>query len=271
MALFGNFNGMGPEGAQEPEPRTALGRFWQIYTRHSLGLLGAGILCAAAALVYIVSLFLGVTSHGLIFVLVGCPIGGAVAMPEIVGVADTVFRAIRGEAGFWWMKYKTAWKRNLKQSAIFGFFAGLLFGFQCFMLVHSQGAGILMFILMLLGICVSTAVAAWTVAQIALMELPTGRMLLNALVLSTRHPLKTAGVVVITVAYWLLHVVTYPFSLLFYVLFNFWFQMLICLMMLWRPLDEAFDITEKIDELNAKKRVEEKAAEEAADEPKEME
>ncbi len=264
MGFFNNFNGMGPEGAPAPEPRTALGRFWRIYTHHTLGLLGSGFLAAVTALVYIASLFLAIQTHGLIFVLIGGPLGGAIAMPQIVGVADTALRGIRGEAGFWWMKYKAAWKRNLKQSVYFGLLVGFLCSFQYFMLLHSQDISMFVFAMMLTGMFITVSVASWSVPQIALMELPLRRILLNSLTLSARHPLKTLLVVVITFVYWLAMVALYPFSLLFYVLFSFWFPMLICLMIMWRPLDETFEITEKIEELNAQKRAEEKAAEEAA-------
>lgn len=262
MALFGNFNGMGPEGAPTPPPRTALGRLWQVYSRHTFGLMASGGLAGLASLVYIASLFFGITSHGLIFVLVGCPIGGALMMPEIVGVADTVFRSVRGEAGFWGMKYRAAWRRNLGQSVLFGALAGLLFGFQYFMMLHAQNTDIFIYILMLIGLMLSVSVANWTVAQIALVEVPFLRMLLNGLVLTARHPLKSLGAVVITVVYWLFMEVAYPFSLLFAVLFNFWLPMLITMMMLWKPMDETFSVTERIDEMNARKKAEEEATEE---------
>lgn len=263
MSFFNNFAGMGPEGGQVPEPRTALGRFWQIYSRHTLGLLGAGILAAVTALVYIAALFLGITSHGLIFVLVGGPLGGMLAMPQIIGVADTALRAIRGEAGFWWMKYREAWKRNLKQSLLFGFLVGLLCPFQYFILLHTKGVNLFVFVLMLAGMFISVSVASWSVPQIALMELPLGRILVNSLTLSAQHPVKTLTAVAVTVLYWLAMEVTYPFSLLPYILLNFWLPMLICLMTLWRPIDEAFDITGKLEELNEKKRAAEKAARDA--------
>ncbi len=263
MGLFNTLNGMGPGGVQEREPRTALGRFWQIYTHHSLGLLGSGILASVTALVYIASLYLGVESHGLIFVLVGCPLGGMIAMPQILGVADTALRGIRGEAGFWWMKYRRAWKNNLRQSLAFGFFVGLLFGFQYFIIRHTEKVPFFVVVLMLAGIFIAVAAASWCVPQIVLMELPLRRIVMNSITLSAQHPLKTLGVVAVTVLYWFAIMVTYPFSLLFYVLFGFWLPMLICLMVMWRPIDDAFDITEKIDELNAKKRAEEKAAEAA--------
>ena len=271
MSFFNNFAGMGPEGGQAPEPRTALGRFWQIYTHHTLGLLGAGILAAVTALVYIVAVFLGITSHGLIFVLVGGPLGGMLAMPQIIGVADTVLRAIRGEAGFWWMKYRAAWKRNLKQSLAFGFLVGLLCSFQYFILLHARNVGFLIFVLMLVGMFISVAVATWSVPQIALIDLPLGRILVNSLTLSAQHPVKTLIAVAVTVLYWFFLVVTYPISLLGYVLFNFWLPMLVSLMTLWGPIDEAFSITEKLEALDERKRAAEKAAREAKETPEEGE
>ena len=169
------------------------------------------------------------------------------------------------------MKYRAAWKRNLKQSLAFGFLVGLLCSFQYFILLHARNVGFLIFVLMLVGMFISVAVAAWSVPQIALIDLPLGRILVNSLTLSAQHPVKTLIAVAVTVLYWFFLVVTYPISLLGYVLFNFWLPMLVSLMTLWGPIDEVFSITEKLEALDERKRAAEKAAREAKETPEEGE
>lgn len=252
MGIFSpNLAGMGPGGPVVPEPKGGLRKFAQIMSRDTFALLGAGFLAGATALVYIISMFLAVASHGMIYMLVGGPVGGVIFMPQLVGLCDTVMRAMRNEhPGDWWQSYRRAWKRNLKPSLIFGLIAGTLFGFQLFMMTHAGSDGNDMFlrIAMYAGIFVATAIAKWTVLQIAVVDLPLGRLLLNSIVLSSNHPIRTFILTALEIVYWLFIVVAYPFSLLFYVLFNFWLTMLITVLTLYKPMNETFGIEKAVEE-----------------------
>ena len=129
-------------------------------------------------------------------------------------------------------------------------FAGTLFGFQLFMMTHAGSDGNDMFlrIAMYAGIFVATAIAKWTVLQIAVVDLPLGRLLLNSIVLSSNHPIRTFILTALEIVYWLFIVVAYPFSLLFYVLFNFWLTMLITVLTLYKPMNETFGIEKAVEE-----------------------
>lgn len=258
MGLFSpNLAGMGPGGPVVPEPKGGFRKFLQIMSRDTFALLGSGFLAGVSALVYVLSMFLALTSHGMIFMLVGGPLGGMIFMPQLVGLCDTVMRAMRNEhPGDWWQSYRRAWKRNLKPSLIFGFIVGALFGFQLFMMAHARytGSDLFLQIAMYIGIFIATAIAKWSVLQIAVVDLPVRRIILNSIVLSSNHPIKTLITTVLEIAYWLFMVVTFPFSLLFYVLFNFWLPMLITVLSVYKSMNETFAIEESIEKQREKEK-----------------
>ncbi len=47
---------------------------------------------------------------------VSAAVGGMLAGPALAGMYDTVLRALRDEAGYWWTTYRKAFKRNFKSS-----------------------------------------------------------------------------------------------------------------------------------------------------------
>lgn len=253
--FYSNLSGMGPGGEPELAPKRGLARFWEILTRDTWGLLAAGALAMVSCLVYAIGLMVSVDSHALLIALIACPLGGIIATPQLCGMTDTILRALRDEAGFWWMSYRRAWVRNVKSTLIPGAIGGLLFGFQYFILAHADVMGIDLFILitMLFGVMLATAIATWLLPQLALMELPLPNALLNAILLCMRHPLRTLAALLVQLAYWTFLAFSFPYSLIPFVLLNFWFPMLITLMILYEALDETFHIEESIEETrNAK-------------------
>ena len=247
MGLFHpNFDRPGPGVSPDTPRKTGLPRFWEILSRDTLGLLAAGGLATLSALVYLFSMMVSIDSHGLILVLTVCPLGGMLAAPQIFGLHDTILRALRDEPGYWWSVYRRAWRRNLKSALLPGLFGGLLFGFQMFILAHLDRVEIDLFLLiaMVLGVMLSTAIATWLVPQLVLMELPLSRALLNAILLCARHPLRTLGATLLQLLYWGVIVVTFPFSVLLFLLLNFWLPDLIVMMILYPALDATFHIEE---------------------------
>ena len=251
MGLFSpNLNGMGPDGHQVYEPVGKIGRFFRLLSQNGRGIMASGFLTGLSSAVYILAMALAIKYRALIFMLIGAPLGGLVLMPQLVGTADTIFRAMRGEAGFWWENYKRAWKRNFRACVAPGLLMGLVFGFQLMMLRqgNSEDTGVVIAVAMLVVVALCTAIAKWTVLQIAVVDLPIGRLLLNSIVLSSNHPIKTLVLTVLEIVYWLFIVVAYPFSLLFYVLFNFWLTMLITVLTLYKPMNETFGIEKAVEE-----------------------
>lgn len=255
MGLFSfNLNGMGPEGRQVYEPVGKIGKFFRILSLHGRGIMVSGLFAGLSSAVYILAMVLALKHRALIFMLAGAPLGGLLVMPQLVGLADTVFRAMRREAGLWWENYKRAWKRNLKASVAPGLLMGLLFGFQLMILRQSgtESEGLPLTAALLLIVVLCTAVAKWTVLQLAIVDLPLVRILLNSLVLFGKYPLKTLGAALFEVAYWMLIVLLVPVSLIFAAILNFWFPMLFTMLYLYPPLNETFGIEDALGRDNVK-------------------
>lgn len=264
MGLFSpNLNGMGPDGYQAREPRGKLGRFFQIMSQDGRGIMASGLLAGLSSSVYILSMALALKYQALIFMLIGAPLGGLVVMPQLLGVADTVFRAMRHEAGFWWMRYKMAWKRNLRISIPAGLLMGFIFGFQLLILRQAgiEGEGVVLSVAMLVCIALCTAIAKWTVLQLAIVELPFPRIVINSVLLCGRFPLKSIGTTLFEYVYWVLIVSLVPVSLVFAVILNFWFPMLVTMLYLYQPLNETFGIEDALGRDNMKKSVPETGGE----------
>lgn len=255
MGLFSpNLNGMGPDGHQVYEPVGKIGRFFRLLSQNGRGIMASGFLTGLSSAVYILAMALAIKYRALIFMLIGAPLGGLVLMPQLVGTADTIFRAMRGEAGFWWENYKRAWKRNFRACVAPGLLMGLVFGFQLMMLRqgNSEDTGVVIAVAMLVVVALCTAIAKWTVLQLAIVDLPLVRILLNSLVLCGKFPLKTLGTAIFEYAYWILIVALVPVSLIFAAILNFWFPMLVTMLYLYAPLNETFGIEAALGKDNVK-------------------
>ncbi len=225
-----------------------LRRLWTTFTRDIPGLLGAGLLAAFSGLIYVVSLLLSIDSHALLPMLIGCPLGGLIAAPQLFGISDTVLRSIRDEEDGWWKAYRQAWKQNVKCSLLPGALGGLLFGLQTFILAHvgSLQLGLYLLLVMLLGVVLSIAIATWLLPQLVLMELPLHRALLNSILLCARYPLKTLGATAIQLLYWGVIILVLPYSLALFVLLNFWLPVLCSTIVIYDTLDDTFHIEETL-------------------------
>lgn len=243
MGLFSyNFYDRGPA------PKTPLGRLWALFTENIGGLLGAGALAMASCVIYAVGMMAAIDSHGLIIALIAGPLGGMLALPQLCGLTDLLLRALRDEPGPWWSTYRRAWKQNAKGCLLPGALGGLLFGFQLFIFGHFMRLDLDLFLMvtMALGTVLSTAIATWLLPQLALVELPLGRAVLNAMLLCVRYPLRTLGVTLAQLVYWGFIVIGFPHTLVLFFLLNFWLPALIVTNVLYAPLNEVFHVEEEV-------------------------
>ena len=250
MSLFSpNLYGDGPDEYDRPR-KTGLARLWQLFTRDSLRLLGAGALTAVSSVVYAAGLMVSIDSHALLPMLITCPLGGMLAAPQLCGLADTILRGMRDEAARWWATYRRAWKQNVIGTLLPGAAGGLLFGLQAFVLLQANRLSLDRFLLaaMLLGVAVAAAITTWLLPQLALMDLPLRRALLNAALLCARHPLRTLAATALQLVYWAFVVLAFPYSSVIFLLLNFWLPMLVSMMFLYDPLDDTFHIEEELDD-----------------------
>ena len=173
MGFLPNYDREGPGVPPDAPRKTGLPRFWEVLSRDFWDVFRAGFLALIGCLPFFVGTVFSLYSHVLVFAPLSGLIGGALAGPELCGLADTILRGLRDEPGFWWHTYKRAWKRNAKASLLPGAAGGLLMSMQVFLLFHAgalqlsaaSGAGLAAGLLLVL------AVSIYLWPQLALMDL----------------------------------------------------------------------------------------------------
>lgn len=253
MGLFSyDFYGGGRGDDPNAPRKRGLPRLWEVLREDALHLMGAGFLAMLSVIPYVTGLMISIDSHALIPMVITCPLGGMLAAPQLCGLSDTILRALRDDHSRWWDTYRRAWKQNVKGCLLPGALGGLLFGFQLLMFYQIDVAQVDLFLLasMVLGAAVSTAIASWLLPQLALMDLPLHRALLNAVLLCGGHPLKTLGITLLQMVYWGLIVLAFPDTLILFVLLNFWLATFIVTFVQYESLDNTFDIEAAIAEMD---------------------
>ena len=123
MGLFpsaNDFRKAGP-GVEKDTPRkTGIGRFFELVGRDMSGMFLANLLTCIGFLPVICLVYVGFLMNNLTVMVVSAIAGGILAGPALAGMYDTVLRALRDEAGYWWTTYRRAFKRNFKAAILPG-------------------------------------------------------------------------------------------------------------------------------------------------------
>ena len=121
MGLFHqNFDKPGPGVSPNAPRKKGAARYFEVLARDFSTFWMAGLLAMISSLPFALGLWFAVTTHSLIPMLLAGILGGMLAAPQIVGLNDTVLRALRDEPGFWWHTYKRVWKQSFKSSFLPG-------------------------------------------------------------------------------------------------------------------------------------------------------
>ena len=108
-------------GVEKDAPRkTGVGRFFELVGRDMSSMFLANLLTCLGFLPVICLVYIGFLMNSLPVMLVSAAAGGILAGPALAGMYDTVLRALRDEAGYWWTTYRKAFKRNFKASILPG-------------------------------------------------------------------------------------------------------------------------------------------------------
>ena len=174
--------------------------------------------------------------------------GGALAGPQLTALADTILRSLRDEPGFWWQTYRRAWKRNAKASLVPGAIFGLLFGSEIFLFFHldTMQAGSAIIVMMLVGTALVLGFFTYVWPQIALLELPLGSLLKNAVFLFLAYLPASLGATVVQFVYWAAVIVLFPLSAPVFLFTNFWVPLVPSLLIVYNGLDKSFGIEDAI-------------------------
>ena len=269
MSLFSNMMGFdrpGP-GVRPDEPRKkGMLRLLEILSRDMWSFFRAGFLALVSFIPFMVLVMLAIDTRALIFVLAAGLIGGPLAMPQIVGLADTVLRSLRDEPGYWWVTYRRAWKRNLKACVVPGILCGLLLAMQVFLffILLETGTSSPSWVATIVGFFITLGLTFYIVPQLALVDLPLLGILKNSLLLFIAYFPRTLGSMLVMGGYWALYLLFYPLSPLVLVVTNFWLPVSITLLILYIPLDKSFHIEENIKKIREEQMRGDDAAQEDA-------
>lgn len=244
MGFLPNYDNPGPER----DRKTGIFRLWEMLSRDFWDLFRAGFLALVGCVPFLLGTAYSLSAHGLIYAPVFGLLGGAIAGPELCGLADTVLRGLRDEPGFWWHTYKKAWVRSAKACLLPGAIGGTLLSTQVFFLFHAgalglnlaAGAGLTAGILLVL------ALSLYLWPQLALMELPFPQLVENSALLFLGQLPRSLGALAIVAGYLGLMARFYLFAAPLLPFTSLWLPALPALFLIYPGINENFRIEEKL-------------------------
>lgn len=246
--LHTNYDKPGPGVAPDTPRKVGLGRLAEVLARDVFSFWKAGGLLLVSVLPATFCIGVACSSGSVLLLLLGGALGGVVAGPQICGLMDTILRSLRDEPGFWWHTYRQAWRRNASACLLPGAVTGLLLGMQLFVLSNLDKLTVTASFAAVLTVgsllAVGLALLVWV--QLALFSLPISNILRNSLLLFLLSPARTAGAILVQVAYWGCLWLFVPTSLSVLPLTGIWFPFLVSVFLLYQPLEKSFDLEASI-------------------------
>lgn len=250
MGFFPSHDREGPGVPPDAPRKTGLPRFWEVLSRDFWDIFRAGLLALVGSAPFMIGLAFGLQSHVLVFALAGGLLGGAIAGPELCGLADTILRGLRDEPGFWWHVYRRAWRRNAAASLLPGALGGLLLSAQVFSLFHAGILGLQLWMgaALVAGILVVLGLSMYLWPQLALMELPFRQLIKNAALLFVGQLPRSAAALGILTVYWGAVLIFFQLAISVLPFTNFWLPVLPALFLIYPGIESGFQIEEKLRE-----------------------
>lgn len=259
-------------GVDKNAPRkTGVGRFFELVGRDMGPMFTANLLTCLGFAPVMVTVYLSFLMGSLPAMMLCAAVGGLLAGPMLSGMYDTVLRALRDEAGYWWMTYRRAFRRNWKASLLPGVLYCMVLTFQifivyfCFSLLPvGVNVGIPIWVAVLLNLVVFHMFFAYMWPQVVLLDQPfltTVKNSLRCMIAFLPHALAAAAVQVLS---WGLTILSMPLGILLMLVFGFWFSTELSCQIVYNDLDRVFGIEEKIRTMRSRELDEALAAERAA-------
>ena len=244
-------------GVEKDAPRkTGVGRFFELVGRDMSSMFLANLLTCLGFLPVICLVYIGFLMNSLPVMLVSAAAGGILAGPALAGMYDTVLRALRDEAGYWWTTYRKAFKRNFKASILPGVLycvvvtVQIFFVYFCFnMLYHGTNVGVPMWVATVLNLLLLHMLFSYLWPQVVLLDQPLFQTLknsVNCMIAFLPHALAAS---VVTILFWGLVILCMPLGLLLMLVFGFWFVTEVSCQIVYGDLDRVFHIEESIRKL----------------------
>ena len=238
MGLFPSANDFkAGKGVEKDAPRkTGVGRFFELVGRDMNGMFLANLLACIGFLPVICLVYIGFLANSLPVMLASAVVGGILAGPALAGMYDTVLRALRDEAGYWWVTYRRAFKRNFKASIAPGIFycvvvtAQIFLVYFCFnMLSKGTNVGVPLWVATVLNLLIFQMLFAYMWPQVVLLD----------------QPFSLAASIV-QILFWGVVILCMPLGLLLMLIFGFWFVTEVSCQIIYGDIEKVFHIEESI-------------------------
>ena len=247
MGLFHqNFDKPGPGISPNAPRKKGAARYFEVLTRDFSTFWMAGLLAMISGLPFALGLWFAVTTHSLIPMLLAGILGGMLAAPQIVGLNDTVLRALRDEPGYWWATYRRAWKRNAKAALLPGAICGLLLAMEIFTAFHTETGSVAVTVAIFVALILLAGIAQYLYAQVALVDLPFSGLLKNSLMLFLGYLPRSALGILWQGLYWAAVALFWPLSGAVLILTSLWLPCSLSLLAIYPALNKSFDLETKI-------------------------
>ena len=255
MGLFPSANDFKDgQGVEQDAPRkTGIRRFFELVGRDMSGMFLANLLTCLGCLPAICLVYIGFLMNSLPVMLVSAAVGGILAGPALSGMYDTVLRALRDEAGYWWVTYRKAFKRNFKASILPGVLYTVIVTLQIFlvyfcfqMLAQGVNVGVPLWVATVLNLVLFHMLFSYMWPQVVLLDQPLGQTLknsINCMIAFLPHALAAS---IVQILYWGIVILCMPLGLLLMLVFGFWFSTEVSCQIVYGDLDRVFHIEENI-------------------------
>ena len=259
MGLFPSANDFkAGKGVEKDAPRkTGVRRFFELVGRDMNSMFLANLLTCLGFVPVISLVYIGFLMNNLPVMLISAAVGGILAGPVLAGMYDTVLRALRDEAGYWWVTYRKAFKRNFKASILPGVLYCVVVTLQIFlvyfcfnMLYHGTNVGVPLWVATVLNLLVFQMLFAYMWPQIALLDQPLSLTLknsINCMIAFLPHALAAS---IVQILFWGVVILCMPLGLLLMLVFGFWFVTEVSCQIVYGDLDRVFHIEENIRRLH---------------------
>ena len=258
MGLFPSANDFkAGKGVEKDAPRkTGVRRFFELVGRDMNSMFLANLLTCLGFAPAICLVYIGFLAKSLPVMLISAALGGILAGPVLAGMYDTVLRALRDEAGYWWVTYRKAFKRNFKASILPGILYCVVVTLQIFLVYFcfnmlSQGVnvGVPLWVATVLNLVLFQMLFAYMWPQIVLLDQPLGLTLknsVNCMIAFLPHALAAS---IVQILFWGVVILCMPLGLLLILVFGFWFSTEVSCQIVYGDLDRVFHIEENIRKL----------------------
>lgn len=274
MGLFPSANDFkaGPGVEKDAARKTGVGRFFELVGRDMNGMFLANLITCIGFLPVICLVYIGFLMNNLLVMLVSAAVGGVLAGPVLAGMYDTVLRALRDEAGYWWATYRKAFRRNFKASIVPGILYCVIVTMQIFtvyfcfnMLYEGTNVGLPVWVGVVLNLVIFHMLFSYMWPQIVLLDQPllhTLKNSLNCMIAFLPHALAAS---LVQILFWGIVILCMPLGLILMVVFGFWFSCEVSCQIVYGDLDRVFHIEERIKKMRDAELAEAIAADYAPD------